>query len=153
MKYDTVLAYLQAPNFAASQVPGLFVADPAVVACTRINPNSGDTAYQAAAKSAFYADVADPAYRAVLNLLTPDEPIMAFAAPVAVTAAKWGSVRRAYIRCTADNAIPLVMQDQMIAEADALTPGNLFVKATLDSSHSPFLSDPSALSKLLVSFA
>jgi pimeloyl-ACP methyl ester carboxylesterase len=151
--FNNVLAYLQQPNFAGSQVPPLFVADPGVVACARINHRSADAAYVAADKSAFFGDVATPAFQAVANLLTPDEPIQAFTTPVVVTPQRWGRLPRAFIRCTEDRAIPIVVQDQMISDADAFTPGNRFVQKTLHTSHSAFVSAPLALANVLIELA
>lgn len=151
--FQTVLEYLTQPNFAISEVPPLFVADPKVVGAVRINHNSADAAYVAKDKSAFYHDVSDAAFPAIANLLTPDEPIQAFTTPVGATAARWGSVPRSFIRCTGDRGLPLAVQDKMIADADAFTPGNTFVQKTLATSHSPFISNPSALVDILVSMA
>ncbi len=149
--FQSVIEYLMQANFAASEVPSLFVADPAAVGASRINHNSVDAAYAAQGKSAFYHDVSDAAWPAIAGLLTPDEPIQAFTTAVGATAARWGSVPRSFIRCTGDRAIPLAVQDQMITDADAFTPGNRFVQKTLTSSHSPFASDPSAVVEALVS--
>jgi pimeloyl-ACP methyl ester carboxylesterase len=148
--FNNVISYLQQPNFATSEVPPLFVADPAVVACARIDHRSADPAYVAADKSAFYGDVATPAFQAVANLLTPDEPIQAFTTPVVVTPQRWGRLARTFIRCTEDRAIPIVVQDQMIADADGFTPNNRFVQKTLHTSHSAFVSAPQALADLLI---
>ena len=151
--FNNVLAYLQQPNFATSQVPPLFVADPAVVGCARINHNSADPAYVTADKSAFYGDVAAPAFQAVANLLTPDEPIQAFTTPVVVTPQRWGRLPRTFIRCTEDRAIPIVVQDQMIQDADGFTPRNRFDRKTLHTSHSAFAAAPQALTDLLIGLA
>jgi hypothetical protein len=53
-----------------------------------------------------------------------------------------GSLLRTFIRTTEDQTVPLPRQDGMIAEADALTPGNRFDVRSLPSSHSPFASMP-----------
>ena len=148
--FNNVLAYLQQPNFSTSEVPPLFVADPGVAACARINHNSADPAYVAADKSAFYGDVPTPAFQAVANLLTPDEPIQAFTTPVVVTPQRWGRIPRTFIRCTEDRAIPIVVQDQMIADANGFTPSNRFVQRTLHTSHSAFVSAPQDLTNLLI---
>lgn len=153
IKFDNVLAYLQQPSFTASEVPALFVADPAQVGCARINHRSADAKYQARNKSAFYGDVDDETYKVVANLMTPDEPIQAFTTPVVATVARWGSVRRAYVRCTADRAIPIASQDEMIADADAFTPANIFLQKSLAASHSSFVSNPQALVDVLVALA
>ena len=151
--FNNVLAYLQQPNFATSQVPPLFAADPAAVGCVRINHRSADPAYVAAGKSAFYGDVAAPAFQAVANLLTPDEPIQAFTTPVTVTPQRWGRLPRTFIRCTEDRAIPIVVQDQMISDADGFTPRNRFQQKTLHTSHSAFVAAPQALADMLIDFA
>jgi pimeloyl-ACP methyl ester carboxylesterase len=153
VRFPTVIQYLQQPEFAASEVPPLFVADPAVTGAARINHDSADAAYVARAKSAFYHDVDDATFRTVARLLTPDEPIQAYTTPVNATAARWGRLPRSFIRCTGDRAIPIAVQDAMIAEADAFTPGNRFTQLTLDTSHSPFLSAPAALVSALLSLA
>jgi pimeloyl-ACP methyl ester carboxylesterase len=151
--FNNVLAYLQQPNFASSQVPPLFVADPALVGCARINHDSADAAYVAADKGAFYGDVAPSAFQAVANLLTPDEPIQAFTTPVVVTPQRWGRLPRTFIRCTEDRAIPLIVQDQMIQDADGFTPRNRFQQETLHTSHSAFAAAPQALTDLLIRLA
>ena len=48
-----------------------------------------------------------------------------------------------------DGAIPLTGQDHMIAAVDGAIGGKTTTH-TLESSHSPFLSQPSALSKILM---
>jgi hypothetical protein len=78
---------------------------------------------------------------------------LALVTPVKPTLANWGSVPRAFIRCTADKAIPIITQDSMIADADASTPSNKFQQVTLALSHSPFLSMPKVLVDALVGLA
>jgi hypothetical protein len=58
-------------------------------------------------------------------------------------------VPRHYIRCTQDRAIPLTGQDHMVATVDAALGGRTIIH-TLESSHSPFLSQPDTLSKILI---
>lgn len=146
----TVLGYLERSDFAPSEVPPLFVANPATALAARMNHNSTDTTYRAGLRSAFYHDVTDDQFTAAANLLTPDEPLQAFTTPVNATTGRWGRVPRTFIRCTADRAIPLAVQDRMIAEADAFTPGNAFVQKTLATSHSAFFSSPADLVTHLV---
>jgi len=59
-------------------------------------------------------------------------------------------VPRTFIRTLQDRTVPLALQDRMIREADAVTPGNRFVVRTMDSSHAPFASRPRELAELLV---
>jgi pimeloyl-ACP methyl ester carboxylesterase len=58
-----------------------------------------------------------------------------------VTKVAWRTIPSTYIICTADNAIPLFAQEAMAKQAERVH--------RLDSSHSPFLSMPSQLAKLL----
>jgi len=66
-------------------------------------------------------------------------------------AAAVAGVPRAFVRCTADRAIPIAAQDNWIAQADALTPANRFVQRSLPTSQSPFFSAPADLVAALVS--
>ncbi|SAK98748.1 esterase [Caballeronia temeraria] len=149
----TVLDYLQQPNFVGSGLPPLFYGDPSKLGAARINPNSGDATYVARVRDALYSDVPPSVLSATLNMLTPDEPIRGLSDPATVSPGHWGTVPRTFIRCTRDNAIPLAAQDQMIAEANRLTPYNPFRVETLDSSHSSFLSRPAELADLLLEAA
>jgi hypothetical protein len=63
--------------------------------------------------------------------------------------ARFGLVPRHYIRCAQDRAVPLTGQDHMIAAVDG-TVGGKTITHRLESSHSPFLSQPAALSKILI---
>jgi pimeloyl-ACP methyl ester carboxylesterase len=63
--------------------------------------------------------------------------------------ARFGTVPRHYIRCAQDRAVPLTGQDHMIAAVDG-TIGGKTITHTLESSHSPFLSQPAALSRILI---
>lgn len=141
------------PEGATAEVLPLVKAAPGVVAATRIDWASTNPAYLAAAKSAFYADVSDVQFRAVAHLLTPDEPIALSATPTVKTAGRWGSVRRHYISCLQDRAIPPALQQRFIATADAFIPANKTVVHTLDTSHSPFVSAPRDLAALLSQIA
>ena len=66
---------------------------------------------------------------------------------------RWGRVKRAYIKCEKDYAIRPLVQQKLIDLADAFTPSNRTEVLSMDTSHSPFLSAPEALSKLLVKLA
>lgn len=149
----TVLGYLERSDFTTSEVPPLFAANPSTALAARLNHNSTDATYRAGLRSAFYHDITDDQFTAAANLLTPDEPIQAFTTAANATAARWGRVPRTFIRCTADRAIPIAVQDRMIAEADAFTPGNAFVQKTLATSHSAFFASPADLVTQLIASA
>lgn len=147
--FDTVAL----PEGSSAEVLPLVKADPKAVGATRIDWAATDPGYVAAAKSAFYADVSDVQFRAVANLLTPDEPAALSATPTTKTVGRWGSVRRHYISCLQDRAIPPALQQRFIAAADAFAPANKTIVHTLNTSHSPFVSAPEELALLLSAIA
>ncbi|MGJ7546189.1 alpha/beta hydrolase [Variovorax sp. LT1R16] len=141
------------PEGASNEVPGLTVGDLAVSGAQRIDFASPDPAYQAKIKSAFYADVSDQAFVAMGNLLTPDEPIGPALVPITRTARGWGAIDRHYIKCLRDNAVVPPLAQLMISTADQEFPQRRTVVHTMDTSHSPFLSAPAELARLLASIA
>jgi hypothetical protein len=96
------------------------------------------------------ADVGDDTWDAAAHLLTPDTPVAAFTGPVTLTAGRWGTIARTYIACTGDRALPPAAQRRFISEADAFTPGNVTEVRELATSHSPFLSQPEQLARVLL---
>ncbi len=76
------------------------------------------------------------------RLVTP-EPMMSFATPVRTSDARFGRVRRAYVECLQDNAIPIELQ-RLMREALPCDP-----VVTLDTDHSPFYSAPAQLGDAL----
>lgn len=77
------------------------------------------------------------------SLLTP-EPMMSFTTPLRISDTRFGRVKRAYIECTEDNAIPIELQRSM----QKALPCDPVV--TLATDHSPFFSAPEALAKALL---
>ncbi|WP_342083616.1 alpha/beta fold hydrolase [Dyadobacter sp. OTU695] len=75
------------------------------------------------------------------------EPSIPFGDKVSLTSANFGSVEKAYIKTTQDVVISPGLQDKMIATAGirAVYPVN--------TSHSPFLSQPRTVSDLLIKIA
>jgi pimeloyl-ACP methyl ester carboxylesterase len=129
--------------------PGLFVGDPAAIGATRINTGPADEAYRSLLKASFYADVTQVDFERAASQLHCDEPNGGALAPSEITPARFGSAPRHYIRTTQDRAVPLTGQDYMIAAVDG-TIGGKTITHTLESSHSPFLSQPEALSRILL---
>lgn len=74
---------------------------------------------------------------------TAAEPAAAFVTPIHVTDQRFGSVRRAYIECSHDHAIPLETQRAMQRAMRVATTD------LLDSDHSPFFSMPAELVRSL----
>lgn len=147
------LAAALLPEGATNQVPPLWLADPAVIGAMRIDFDSPDRAYQAKIKQAFYGDVSDAQFAAMANMLVPDDAAGPTATPISRTTTKWGSLERHYIKCLQDNAMPLPLAQKMVDIADREFPANKTMVHSLNSSHSPFISQPQTLAKLLASIA
>ncbi len=75
------------------------------------------------------------------------EPLTSFTTPIGVTADRFGRVKRAYIECLQDNAIPIELQ-RMMQAAQPCSP-----VMTLDTDHSPFFSAPDELTRALIAIA
>lgn len=147
-----LLAMLGHESFSSALAPRLFVGNPEVTGATRIHPASADQAYRSLLRASFYADVAEDDVSQALSHLHCDESNAGALAPSEITPERFGSVPRHYIRCTEDRAVPVSAQDHMIAALDAAVGGKTQVH-TLKSSHSPFLSQPHALAKILTGIA
>jgi pimeloyl-ACP methyl ester carboxylesterase len=148
-----MIDYVRCAENAGDEVAGLFVAPPPQIGAMRIDCRSADPAHRARIRSAFSHDVDDAAFTAMAHLLTPDVPAAPVAAPTVATRGRWGSVPRAYIRCSEDRAVMPALQDRFIREADAFTPRNRTEVLTLAASHSPFVSMPGKLAQALADLA
>lgn len=147
-----LLAMLQHPSMSAALSVGLFVGDPMAIGATRINVGPADDAYRALLKASFYADVSEADFEKMAAHLHSDESNAGAVAPSEITPGRFGAVPRHYIRCAQDRAVPLPGQDHMIAAVDHAIGGETTTH-TLESSHSPFLSQPAALSQILIDIA
>ena len=147
-----LLAMLRHPTLSSALAPGLFVGDPAAIGATRIHAGSTDVAYRSLLKAAFYEDVSESEFAHAALQLHCDESNAGAVTPSGITSGAFGMVPRHYIRCTQDRAIPVTGQDHMIAAVDSAIGGKTTIH-TLGSSHSPFLSQPGALSKILIDIA
>jgi pimeloyl-ACP methyl ester carboxylesterase len=142
-----LFAMMQHETMRSSLGGGLFVGNPVDIGATRIDIGSASEAHRARLKAVFYGDVSEPEFAQAASRLHCDEPLEIGTAPSQVMPGRFGRVSRHYIRCTHDRAIPLAAQDHMIAVVDGAVGGKTKVH-TLESSHSPFLSQPAALSKI-----
>jgi pimeloyl-ACP methyl ester carboxylesterase len=145
----SLLAMLQHETLSSALAPGLFVGDPSAIGATRINAGSSDETYRSLLKAAFYGDVSESEFAQAASQLHCDESNAGALALSEITPGRFGTVPRHYIRCTQDRAIPLTGQDHMIAAVDRAIGGRTTTH-TLESSHSPFLSQPAILSKILI---
>jgi pimeloyl-ACP methyl ester carboxylesterase len=75
------------------------------------------------------------------------EPMRSFATPMKLNDSRFGRVKRTYIECLQDNAIPIELQRlmQQVLPCDQVI--------TLDTDHSPFFSAPEQLADALENIA
>ncbi|AGP52097.1 hypothetical protein M271_02315 [Streptomyces rapamycinicus NRRL 5491] len=97
-----------------------------------------------------YNDVDDRTADAAIALLSPDGPVGIPGEELTITAQRYGRIPHSYVTCTRDNAIPLALPHRFIKEIDAVSASPTAV-TELDSSHSPFLSQPAALAEAIAS--
>ncbi|MEU9990807.1 alpha/beta fold hydrolase [Streptomyces sp. NPDC048045] len=146
------IEYMQEPEFGdnlLAPLAALNVGDPAELGVGRANYRTADPVMLAALKASMMADGTDEQFRAFLNILQPDESLAVMTADARGHADTWGTIARTYIRLTDDRSLPVAMQDRLIAEADALTPGNPYDVHTLATSHVGFLLRPAEVAKIL----
>lgn len=143
-----LLTMLLHETMSSALSPGLFIGDPVAIGATRINPRSMDAAYRSLLKASFYGDVSEAEFAQAASHLHYDESNAGALTPSSITSERFGTVPRHYIRTTRDRAVPLAGQDHMIALVDSSIGGRTTTH-TLASSHSPFLSQPARLSKIL----
>lgn len=93
---------------------------------------------------AVFAQLSPPALVASAMARLMAEPHGPRSEKLRLTPARWGSLPRTYVECTADRTIPLSSQRRM----QAMSPGARVV--TLDADHSPFLSRPRELAEALI---
>ncbi|MGA4838822.1 alpha/beta fold hydrolase [Streptomyces sp. G45] len=123
----TIADCMGAPEAADAVVPDkLVVGDPAVLGVVRLNLRTGDAKALALFKEMMCADYPDAAFRRVLAGLQPDESDRVAYDRAVGEAATWGRVPRTYLRFGRDRLITPALQDRMVREADARTPGNRF---------------------------
>jgi pimeloyl-ACP methyl ester carboxylesterase len=149
----TVLDYIAAPESSGSLIGSQFKGDPAAIGALRMDHHCEDAAYRANGKATFCGDISDEAYLAIANLLTPDVPLAPLVTPIATTPERWGGVPRHYVMCLQDQAIPPLLQRRFIAEADAFVPARPTIVHHMNTSHSPFMSQPEVLAELLARIA
>ena len=96
------------------------------------------------AREKFYADCSDEQIAYALDHLCP-QAVAPNAVPVELTE-NYAQVPRSYIRCMQDGAIPYEYQ---VAITSSWPDGSV---VDIDSSHSPFFSDPAKLADIVTEF-
>jgi pimeloyl-ACP methyl ester carboxylesterase len=96
------------------------------------------------ARDLFMADAPGEAAEAALARLRP-APLAPLLTPVWLTRDRWGRLPRSYVHTTADRALPLAAQSEMVACAPQLTGTR-----RLATGHLPMLSDPDGTATALI---
>ncbi|MFE0421439.1 alpha/beta hydrolase [Streptomyces sp. NPDC058953] len=138
--------YVGTPEYAGEKVAHLIVGDPTATGAARIDPGAAELRDDI--KEAFYGDVDDRTVDGAIALLTTDAPRGIPGERLTVTKERYGSVPHSYVVCTRDNAIPVALQRRFVGEIDAVSAAPTKV-TELESSHSPFLSQPAALTEAI----
>lgn len=149
-------AYYAEPEMAnvdAAALLGALVGDPAELGLLRTNFRSADPGVLDAFRAAFLADGTDAEFLTALNTFQPDENLDVGTDADRAQAATWGTIPRTFVRLEEDASMPLVMQDRLIREGDALTPHNPWDVRTLPGSHLMWLVRPAAAAALLAEVA
>ncbi|MBC9716397.1 alpha/beta hydrolase [Streptomyces sp. TRM66268-LWL] len=148
--------YYAEPEMAGVD-PGAFAsalaANPAELGALRVNFRTADEGALAALKAAFFADGSESQVLNFLNTFQPDENLDVGTSADRAQAATWGTIPRSYIRLADDASMPIALQDRLIREGDALTPGNPYDVHTVSGSHLKWLVEPAEAAKVLASLA
>ncbi len=142
-----ITSYFSVPE-AGQAVADLLVGDPTETGALRID--TGDHDRHRAVREAFFHDVDDATAAAAISLLTPDGPAGIPAETLTVTAQRYGTVPHTYLLCLRDKAFPVALQRRFVAEIDAVSTDPTTVHE-LHTSHSPFLSQPAELARVIAS--
>jgi len=109
----------------------------------QIDKEKGIASVEYAARADLFANGGPDALRKAIPDLILDEPLAPLATPVKVTSAKFGKVDKVYIHTAFDQVISPAFQAQMVAS----TP--VRVEYTLQTGHTPFLTDPDGLANAI----
>jgi pimeloyl-ACP methyl ester carboxylesterase len=139
--------YYSVPECEGEQLGRLLRADPVQIGASRIAVAS-DVDRQRL-RRVLYGDVDATTADAAMDLLSTDAPSNLVLERTTLTEQGWGSIRRTYVVCTADVAVPPPLQRLFIADADAAFPGKPTRVVELPASHSPFLSMPQRLAETI----
>ena len=139
-------AYNALPEMSDSLLMGAIVADPAAIGAIRCDP--ADPAQHEHLRQAFYGDVDREIADAAMALLSSDAPLGVGVEPVLVTRERFGSIPHTYVVTLRDNIVRPRAQRRIVDEIGAVSASPATV-VELDSSHSPFLSQPHQLAAIL----
>jgi pimeloyl-ACP methyl ester carboxylesterase len=97
-------------------------------------------------REALYADCSEDDI-ALANALLVREPVRPAMTRLNLSQDRYGSVPRAYIRFTQDNAVSLALQDRLLSET------SVDRVESIDASHSAYFSQPDKLTQIILKLA
>jgi pimeloyl-ACP methyl ester carboxylesterase len=109
----------------------------------QIEKEKGIASIEYSARADLFANGAPAPLRAAIPPLILDEPLTPLATPVHVTDARFGRVDKVYIHTALDQVISPAFQAQMVASTPVRS------EATLQTGHTPFLTDPDGLANAI----
>lgn len=113
-------------------------------AAFRVDPERGIASIAWEARAGLFCNDCPPDLAAALPGEMVDEPLGPLATPVMLSAERFGRTDKVYIRTRRDLVVSPALQDEMLRA----TP--VRAEITLDTGHTPFRSDPVALSEALL---
>lgn len=143
----------EAADSLADKLVEYVIGNPMELGVTRVNWRSADADFLADAQAMFLADGSREELLSLLANLQPDESFLPVSENAAADKDTWGTVPRSYIRHTGDRMLPIALQDRMIAEADTLTPDNVFDVHTVETSHAGTAKAHEEILRILVDLA
>jgi pimeloyl-ACP methyl ester carboxylesterase len=105
----------------------------------QIQKDKGVASIEYSARADLFANGGPDGLRKAIPDLILDEPLAPLATPVKLTAASYGKVDKVYIHTSMDQVISPAFQARMVAK----TP--VRAEYTLQTGHTPFLTDPDGL--------
>src|ERR1700754_661302 len=109
----------------------------------QIDKEKGIASIEYSARAALFANGAPDALRKAIPDLILNEPLVPLTTPVHLTAGRFGKVDKVYIHTAFDQVISPSFQAKMVAS----TP--VRAEYTLQTGHTPFLTDPDGLAKAI----
>jgi hypothetical protein len=109
----------------------------------QIDKEKGIASIEYSARADLFANGGPEGLRKAIPDLILDEPVGPLATPVHVTAANFGKVDKVYVHTAMDQVISPSFQAKMVATTPVRT------EYTLQTGHTPFLTDPDGLAKAI----
>ncbi|CAB3746014.1 alpha/beta fold hydrolase [Paraburkholderia humisilvae] len=113
----------------------------------QIDKEKGIASIEYSARADLFANGGPESLRKAIPDLILDEPLSPLATPVHVTAARFGKVDKVYVHTAIDQVISPSFQARMVASTPVRS------EYTLQTGHTPFLTDPDGLANAIESAA